>query len=180
MATPHKPSAKQLTYLKTLADRTGQTFSYPKTSHDASREIERLKHTRPSSRSERHVEHKLIADQIQAGPIDAARVREHESSGHGSSATWTHNRHAQPPAPTTTATVARPPAPAVVGPRIELARYQVRSGPRILYGQRVDGIVRVTDKPAGGRGRAYLVERELETRRELDVLIADYLATCPG
>jgi len=93
------------------------------------------------------------------------------------SATWTQNHRAHPPAPTPTATVARPPAPAVVGPRIELARDQVRSGPRILYGQRVDGIVRVTDKPAGGRGRAYLVERELETKAELDALIADYLAS---
>jgi len=109
-------------------------------------------------------------------PIDAARVREHEISGHGSSATWTQNRHAQPPAPRTTATGARRPAPAV-GPRIELARYDVPSGRRILYGQRVDGIVRVTDNPASGRGRAYLVERELETKRELDALIADYLAS---
>jgi len=176
MATAHKPSAKQLTYLKSLADRTGQTFSYPHTSRDASREIDRLKHTRPSSRSERHVERKLIADQIQAGPIDAARVRAHEISGHGSSATWTQNHRAHPPAPSTTATVARRSAPAV-GPRTELARYHVPSGTRILYGQRVDGIVRVTDNPAGGHGRAYLVERELETKAELDALIADYLAS---
>jgi hypothetical protein len=35
-------------------------------------------------------------------------------------------------------------------------------GERVLYGQRVTGVVRVTDVPARGRGRAYLVERELE------------------
>ena len=41
--------------------------------------------------------------------------------------------------------------------------------------QRIDGIVRVTDRPAVQCGRAYLVERGLETKSELDALIADYL-----
>ena len=37
--------------------------------------------------------------------------------------------------------------------------------------------VRVTDNPAGGRGRAYLVERELEQdgNAALQALVADYL-----
>jgi hypothetical protein len=35
--------------------------------------------------------------------------------------------------------------------------------------------VRVTDRPATPGGRAYLVERGLETTAELDALIADYL-----
>ena len=85
---PSKPTTRQLNYLRSLATRTGQTFTYPKTRQQASEEIDRLKHTRPSSRSEVRIERKLIADQIAAGPIDAARVREHEISGHGSSATW--------------------------------------------------------------------------------------------
>lgn len=34
--------------------------------------------------------------------------------------------------------------------------------------------VRVTDRPASEGGRAYLVERGLETKNELDALIADY------
>lgn len=46
-----------------------------------------------------------------------------------------------------------------VGERVELARYQISSGERILYGQRIDGVVRVTAVPAGGHGRLYLVER---------------------
>ena len=57
----------------------------------------------------------------------------------------------------------------------ELAGYTVTEGERILHGQRIDGIVRVTDRPAGEGGRAYLVERGLETKSELDALIADYL-----
>ena len=65
-----------------------------------------------------------------------------------------------------------------VGERVELARYSVPdAGSRILYGQRVDGVVRVTDVPAQGHGRAYLVERELEQDGydALNALISDYL-----
>jgi hypothetical protein len=64
-----------------------------------------------------------------------------------------------------------------VGERIELARYTVPVGQRVLYGQRVNGVVRVTDVPARGRGRAYLVERELEQDGydALKALISDYL-----
>jgi hypothetical protein len=64
------------------------------------------------------------------------------------------------------------------GQRVELARYPVASGDlRILYGQRVDGVVRVTDVAAHGHGRAYLVERGLEQDgyAALKALVADYL-----
>ena len=63
-----------------------------------------------------------------------------------------------------------------VGERVELARYRIPAGERVLYGQRIDGIVRVTDKPAGGTGRSFLVERGLEKLGELDALVADYVA----
>jgi len=176
MATNGKPTSRQLSYLKSLASRTGQTFTYPQTSRQATAEINRLKHARPSTRTERYVERKLIADQIQAGPSDAARVRDHEISGHGSSATWTHNREQDPPP----AEDPDPDAPRrrhtpIIGQRTELARYTVAEGERILYGQRIDGIVRVTDRPGAQGGRAYLVERGLDTKSELDALIADYL-----
>jgi len=81
---------RQLSYLKSLANRAGQTFTYPKTAAQASAEINRLKHTRPSTQTERHIEHKLIADQIQAGPLDSARVRDDEISGRGSNCRWSH------------------------------------------------------------------------------------------
>ena len=64
------------------------------------------------------------------------------------------------------------------GHRVELARYTVGGGEeRVLYGQRVDGVVRVTDVPAQGRGRAYLVERGLEHDGygALKALVADYV-----
>jgi hypothetical protein len=66
------------------------------------------------------------------------------------------------------------------GARVELARYSVTLGDRVLYGQRVDGVVRVTDVPLAPGGRAYLVERGLEeeganANAALQALIADYL-----
>ena len=38
-----RPTQRQLAYLRSLADRTGQTFAYPHTRGQASREIQRLK-----------------------------------------------------------------------------------------------------------------------------------------
>jgi hypothetical protein len=172
----NKPTPRQLRFLEDLAERTGQTFTYPQTFDEASREIDRLRQVRPESRTERRIERKQIADQLATGPEDSARVREDEISGRGSSATWAHNRDREAsrssdrPAPERTTPV--------VGKLTELARYTVAEGERIVYGQRVDGVVRVTDRPAppGGRRRSYLVERGLQTKDELDALVTDYLA----
>jgi hypothetical protein len=64
-----------------------------------------------------------------------------------------------------------------VGQRVELARYTIPAGERVLHGQRVDGVVPVTDNPAAGAGRAYLVERELEQdgNAALRALVDDYI-----
>jgi hypothetical protein len=68
-----------------------------------------------------------------------------------------------------------------IGVRVELARYTVGGVERALYGQRVEGVVRVTDVPLSVRGGAYLVERGLEQEganpnAALRALIDDYLA----
>jgi hypothetical protein len=60
-------------------------------------------------------------------------------------------------------------------PAVELARYRISAGERVLKGQRVLGVVRVTDIPADGNGRRYLVERELTSNTELEAIVADYL-----
>jgi hypothetical protein len=64
-----------------------------------------------------------------------------------------------------------------VGQRVELARYRIPGGERVLYGQRINGVVRVTDNPANARGRAYLIERELEQdgNAALQALVHDYV-----
>ncbi len=50
------------------------------------------------------------------------------------------------------------------------------AGERILYGQRINGVVRVTDRPADRPGRSYLIERGLEHDgySALKALVADY------
>ena len=60
-------------------------------------------------------------------------------------------------------------------PRVEMARYTISAGERVIYGQRVLGVVRLTDVPADGTGRHYVIERELVSMSELDAIVADYL-----
>jgi hypothetical protein len=64
-----------------------------------------------------------------------------------------------------------------VGKRVELGRYTITAGERILYGQRVSGVVRLTDVSANRRGRAVLVERGLEEdgNAAMQALVADYI-----
>jgi hypothetical protein len=84
-----RPTSKQLSYLRTLADRSGQTFAYPRTRAQASAEIRRLKAATPSTRSERVIERREIADAIARGPQNAASVDlERDVTGYGSTATW--------------------------------------------------------------------------------------------
>ena len=148
MPTPHHtdlqraakaPTRRQLAYLKVLADRAGQTFTYPISREDASRQINRLKRAEPSTRTERRVERKVIADAIATGPHDSTRVRDDELAGYGSSATWAQNQETEPVDPAPSAARRMTPQ---VGPRTELARYTVPAGERVIYGQRVDGMVR--------------------------------------
>ena len=87
--TPKPPSARQLNYLKALANRTGQTFIYPRTSSDASREIQRLKRVRPSSRIELELERLDVATEQAAREANCdVRVDLSEIEGYGSTATW--------------------------------------------------------------------------------------------
>lgn len=83
-----RPTPRQLAYLRSLAARAGQTFAYPRTRQQASRELERLKQAAPTSRTERWIEHKEIADAIARSPDNAARVRGDEVTSYGSTATW--------------------------------------------------------------------------------------------
>jgi hypothetical protein len=55
-----------------------------------------------------------------------------------------------------------------------LANYPSARGGRRLVAQRVDGKVAVSDVPAIGDGRVYLVERHVSSIAELDGLVSDY------
>jgi hypothetical protein len=174
---PQPASNRQLAYLRRLADQTGQTFTYPKTAREASVEIARLKNTPSQSRSERRVEDDYSTD-LAASAGGATRVGEDETVGYGSNATWAHNRQASE----RIISSHRPPRRMVgptVGQRVELGRYTLPAGERVLYGQRVDGKVRVTDRPSGkvtAENRAHLIDNDLGSKAELDALVADYLA----
>jgi len=84
---PNPPSPRQLNYLKALAVRTGQTFAWPQTSAQASREIQRLKNTQPSSQVERAIERFGDPPAIEAAQ-DAAAIQGFEVVGYGSNCTW--------------------------------------------------------------------------------------------
>lgn len=83
-----KPTAKQLSYLRTLAIRNGQTFTPPKTRADASREIQRLRAATPSEAGEQRRERREIRDALSRGSGTSAPVRDHEISGYGSGCHW--------------------------------------------------------------------------------------------
>jgi hypothetical protein len=74
------------------------------------------------------------------------------------------------------ASPSRPSTTGQTNPPRELARYRISTGERIIVGQRVLAVVRLTDVPADGRGRRYLIERGLTAMAELEAVVADYLA----
>jgi hypothetical protein len=127
--------------------------------------------------TERLIERQDIADAIARGPEDAAAERPMRpaSSGRRLRGMSAHD-HAHCHELVRNGNR--------VDQRVELARYIIAAGERVVRGQRISGVVRVTDSPAGGRGRAYLVERELEQdgHAALQALVADYVeqAQCHG
>jgi hypothetical protein len=160
------PTARQMSYLRSLALKTGTSFTNPQTRGEASREIDRLRGMKDTRRDAA-----LERDEGEGERFAyATGVLDEEVSGYGSTATWRVSAPVRPAAP--------PARENSVGERTELARYEISSGERVLYGQRINGTVRVTDRPAGGQGRSYLVERELEKDgySALKALIADYIA----
>lgn len=158
-----RPTNRQINFLKSLAERTGTSFTYPKTRRQASSEIERLLQLKGSG----HTDFPVIVEADERSLVYATAVADDEVSGYGSTATWSGTPVDDRPCDT---------EPRRVGERTELARYSVSSGERVIYGQRISGAVRITDRPAG-EGRSYLVERELEQDgySALKALVADYI-----
>jgi hypothetical protein len=158
------PTAKQQAYIRRLALERGISFTPPQTRAQASKLIDELKRRRPDLRADQRRDTRNVQDEMQRGAQDAVRVQDAELQGHGSSATWRQVR-------TSTTTPS-----GVTTPAVTLGRYTTSLGEqRLVQGQRILGIVRVTDIPAEGSGRRYLIERELHTRAELVGLVADYL-----
>ena len=101
---------------------------------------------------------------------DAARVREElEVTGYGCSATWKRGRLMTATDPGARRRARRTSASSS-------AATPTSAGERVVYGQRVLGVVRLVDVPANGHGRRYVIERELTCMAELEAIVADYLA----
>jgi hypothetical protein len=84
-----RPTARQLSYLRALAERAGQTFTWPRTRAEATREIRRLKAATPSSRIERDLERLDWTAEAAAREANCdVPIRSDELQGYGSSATW--------------------------------------------------------------------------------------------
>src|SRR3954447_13231457 len=84
------PTARQQRYLRQLALQRGVTFVVPKTRAQASRAIDTLRRRRPEPRSDRRREIRAVQDDMAQTRGDNARVLEGiETTGYGSSATWT-------------------------------------------------------------------------------------------
>jgi hypothetical protein len=81
------PTARQLAYLKALAQRTGRTFSWPHNRSQASREIARLRQVEPSTPVE-HTLEQLDDRAVREAAEDSVAVCGFEVLGYGSSATW--------------------------------------------------------------------------------------------
>jgi hypothetical protein len=86
-AEQRPPSDRQMRYLRSLAGTRGETFGYPRSSAEASAEIERLLGRKRQHVAVRHDEVKRVRSDV-AELGDAASVREHEVTGYGSSARW--------------------------------------------------------------------------------------------
>jgi Domain of unknown function (DUF4326) len=89
--SPIKPTPKQLRYLRTLAERTGTTFTTPRGIGEASRVIEAMKQRKRTSRSDVQRERREVSQDMTTHRRDAARIRRDELSGYGSTATWTND-----------------------------------------------------------------------------------------
>jgi hypothetical protein len=163
--TIRRATPRQLRYLRVLAEQTGTSFTSPESSSQASREIERL--TQLKKTRGRHIEspaNEAGEETLTYGTAPHAD----EISGWSSHARWKTTPAARP-------TPAR--KPATVGERTELARYTASGQERVIYGQRINGSVRITDRPAAAPGRSYLIERGVEQDgyAALQALVADYL-----
>jgi hypothetical protein len=71
--------------------------------------------------------------------------------------------------------IAPTPTARATNERVELARYTISTGARVIYGQRVLGVMRLVDHPADEHGRRYIIERELTVMAELEAIVADYV-----
>jgi hypothetical protein len=82
-----RPTARQLRYLRRLAELTGTSFTTPATRRQASQQIERLKQRSRSAGFERREDRQAVSRGL-AQDQPASSVRDDEISGYGGNASW--------------------------------------------------------------------------------------------
>lgn len=81
-----KPTGRQLAYLKALAARAGQSFTWPRTRSQASREIRRLQAAEPTAAIPRDLD--LEAEQAAREANADVPVQSFEVAGFAATASW--------------------------------------------------------------------------------------------
>src|SRR5689334_11377666 len=119
------PTPKQQAYIRRLALDRGISFTPPRTKREATRLIDELRQRRPDSAADRRRETRQVQADMATRPGDATRIRPGETTGHGSSATWNTDQ----PRPAGGERRTNPP--------VEIARYQLPDGERVIQGQRI-------------------------------------------
>jgi hypothetical protein len=172
-------TAAQLRYIKRLAEQAGQTVTLPRSRQQASALIGQLRVTisKGGGEAEADRDREAVIADLRTGAGDATRYQPDETTGYGSSAQWAN-------ADTREEIISNHPTPVRltpnVGPRKQLARYTTSQGQqRILWGRQIDGVARVTDRPAsdrlGRRDRAHVVATNLISHREMNAAISAWL-----
>jgi hypothetical protein len=164
------PTTRQLADLRRLAEQTGTSFTPPASKADASAAIQAMSRRPKTPTDERRRETEDVRAVMATGRGDHAEYQPGEITGYGSGCTWAQRSTTHAAGCATTTRV----------PAVELGRYRTSDGERRLVGVRVDGMPRVIDAPATGRGRRYIIERgedlDCDGRRALQALIAEYIA----
>lgn len=87
--TTNPPTPRQLRYLRDLAFKTGQTFTYPRTAVEASRSIELLKDVSGTPAADRRRESRELRRDMAERRGGSSRVDpDLELEGYGSTAAW--------------------------------------------------------------------------------------------
>src|SRR4051812_27503838 len=76
-------------------------------------------------------------------------------------------------------TTSTAPSQRATNPAVELARYTITAGERVIQGQRVLGAVRLVDLPANGHGRRYGIGPGLAGVAGLEGIVEDFLGQAP-
>lgn len=153
MTTP-KPTSRQLSYLRALAEQTATTFATPRTRREASREIERLTALRHTTHT-RDIPRESEGGELAYATAPAAG----EIEGWGSTARWRSRTPREPSRASQEKAAVRPRRRRAPGSRLAVYRDAASGRERELISVKLDHAVLVIDRRTGGTPDTRLVGR---------------------